>query len=431
LSEILYSPCPLRFPLSTYYRALLLHYSSTLRSLPFHVQNFTRKIFSIMAGMAFSVAATGFFLYPALRDIIAGNSADNTMVKITLGSTGVQGGDDFGGNIPTVGIYSEDGTLIGRTDGSHKNTWASGSTNSVAVKPNKGMKGTQATYVSVSSGGDDAICIAAVSVAWADGSDPKVWLGDIGKNCSTTRGPYWAPSNTQTGADPQDKSNCIWIGSAGHGGITTQGFGLHIIDFGRTDGLLDQKGQPTTNPVADQWTTNNDLLCKAQARMGFYDTFMGTQYPQVYVPPLQYNADGTDKNPDQVLKGSCDVDPGQHWSCLHTFPTRRRERRQSRPSKRFSRMESTLILSRSPANSAEELCSSPGSVSPDLVSYAEGKYCDMSTRIVWPICTTQITNNCFDTGRNKLIIDEKGLQGRDLDAVAPRRNLEYRDVVHW
>jgi len=71
-------------------------------------------------------------------------------------------------------VYGEDGTEIGRAYGSNKHTWVAGSTNFVNINPNKGMDGVQATYVSVGTGGNDAICISAVSVAWPDGSTPKV-----------------------------------------------------------------------------------------------------------------------------------------------------------------------------------------------------------------------------------------------------------------
>jgi hypothetical protein len=172
------------------------------------------------------------------------------------------------------------------------------------------MGGKQATYVSVAAGGNKPLCISALSVAWPDGSDSKVWLGDIGYNCSAEpNGPSWANSVTQTGSDPQFQSKCIWIDAALKYGILSQGFGLHIVDFGRTDGAVDNNGAPTSNPVAQQWNENNALLCNAPGRMNFSSFFEADTYPLVYQPPLQYTTNGTDKDPHAVMHGACDVDP--------------------------------------------------------------------------------------------------------------------------
>ena len=150
------------------------------------------------------------------------------------------------GNIPNIAVYAEDGTEIGRAYGSNKKTWAAGTTNFVSINPNKGMDGRQATYVSVGTGGNDAICFSAVSVAWPDNSSPKVWLGDMGANCSTADGLFWTESVTQTGSDPEFQSKCIWIDNDDTNGIPSQGFSLHIVDFGRTDGAVTNNGAPTT-----------------------------------------------------------------------------------------------------------------------------------------------------------------------------------------
>jgi hypothetical protein len=144
-----------------------------------------------MAGMAFSVLTTGIFLYPLISGLTKTNPAKATVVAITIGSTGIQGSSaGIDGNIPNIAVYAEDGTEIGRAYGSNKKTWAAGTTNFVSINPNKGMDGRQATYVSVGTGGNDAICISAVSVAWPDNSSPKVWLGDMGANCSTADEPF-------------------------------------------------------------------------------------------------------------------------------------------------------------------------------------------------------------------------------------------------
>jgi hypothetical protein len=86
-------------------------------------------------------------------------------VKVTLGSTGIHGNNgNLGGNIPNVAIFTDNGHLIGRTDGNAKKNWGDGTTNPVLIYPYKGMEGKQATYFAFSRGGNDAICISAISV---------------------------------------------------------------------------------------------------------------------------------------------------------------------------------------------------------------------------------------------------------------------------
>jgi hypothetical protein len=396
-----------------------------------------------MAGLAFSVITTGIFLYPVIEGLIKPNPDKSTLVAITLGSTGVQGDNgQMGGSIPTVAVYAEDGTEIGRSYGSGKKAWSAGSIKYVQVNPNKGMDGRQATYVSVATGGNDAICISAISVAWPDGSTPKVWLGDMGQKCATADGPFWANSVTQTGSDPEFQSKCIWIDGDGTDGITTQGFGLHIVDFGRTDGATTSNGAPTTNPVADQWNNDNDLLCKAPGRMNFSSFFEADTYPLVYQPPLQYNTDGTDKDPNIVLYGACDPDPEFLQSeCVDNLPhenpesdgpASKRSTLIPKLSKRSTRMSKTLVHSNSLAHSAEELCSHPASISPSFVSYREGKFCDMVTRNVWPLCSRRIKSGCYDAKSNRLVPDDRSLNNSTLlNHVAPNGTMIWERIVHW
>jgi hypothetical protein len=395
-----------------------------------------------MAGLAFSVITTGIFLYPVIDSLIKPNPDKATLVHFTLGSTGLH--DDsgpMGGSVPTVAVYTEDGTQIGISYGSSKKAWSAGSEKYVTINPNKGMDGRQATYVTVVTGGNDALCISALSVAWPDGTAPKVWLGDMGQKCATTEGPFWANSATQTGSDPQFQSKCVWIDGDGTDGITTKGFSLHIVDFGRTDGATTNNGEPTTNPVADQWNENNDLLCKAPGRMNFSSNFQADTYPWIYQPPLQYNTDGTDKDPNAVLNGVCNPDPEFLQSqCSTTAPNKKPEsdapvsKRYSqsrRLSKRSTQMSRTLVHSSSAAHSAEELCNHPASISPSFVSYQEGKFCDMVTRTLWPLCSQTAKSGCYDARLNRLVINSKRLKSSLPNHISPNGTMIWERVVRW
>lgn len=51
---------------------------------------------------------------------------------------------------------------------------------------------------------------------------------------------------------------------------------------------------------------------------------------------------------------------------------------------------------------ATTLCESPTSSGPDLVSFEEGKFCDMGTRTIWPLCAHRDDKDCFDVEANDM-----------------------------
>jgi hypothetical protein len=254
----------------------------------------------------------------------------------------------------------------------------------------------------------------------------KVRLGYIGVNCTgrtDDSGPFWANSNTQTGDDPQCKSKRIWIDGDITNGIMIEGIAMHIVDFGSTDGAFTDSGGLTTNPVAEQWSSNTELLCRATPRMRFYGSLAPDEWPEIYQPPLKYNINGTDKDPNQVINGTIYIGPKSN--------KRKVRRSKRRGSGRFSQMESTVVHSASNAHSVEQLCNSLSSVSPDFVSYAERKFCNMSTRVLWSLCSTNVTTGCFDTNSNVLAVDAKAGTDNHPKFMAAKRDRRYDQIVHW
>lgn len=54
-----------------------------------------------------------------------------------------------------------------------------------------------------------------------------------------------------------------------------------------------------------------------------------------------------------------------------------------------------LLISSNPIHKATELCARPNSRGPHFVSLVEGLYCDMTTRQVTPLCTSEVIEGCF------------------------------------
>lgn len=82
--------------------------------------------------------------------------------------------------------------------------------------------------------------------------------------------------------------------------------------------------------------------------------------------------------------------------------------------------DSRLVISSDVGQSAVELCESVGSLGPDFLNTAEGLFCHMSTKTIYPVCTGALRENCFNKDTKKLILG--GIATRDVD---------YPKVIDW
>lgn len=71
------------------------------------------------------------------------------------------------------------------------------------------------------------------------------------------------------------------------------------------------------------------------------------------------------------------------------------------------KLDSRLVISSAASHNATELCLSETSRGPDLVSMAEGVFCDMATKEVLPLCDQGTKHDCFHVdSRTKLLSNE-------------------------
>lgn len=82
--------------------------------------------------------------------------------------------------------------------------------------------------------------------------------------------------------------------------------------------------------------------------------------------------------------------------------------------------DTRLIMSSAIEHTATELCGSATSVGPDFISLEEGKFCNMNTRIVYPLCGNTV-DTCFDVEEKKLVAQ---------DAKLPDQK-EYTKIFNW
>lgn len=349
-----------------------------------------------MAGVAMNIIGLGLRglgLIPLFTSFAPDRTDQTTTVRIGVG-TSLDSSVETKGDTPGIALFDVAGRRIGENKGNHKNI-GDGSFKDLTITADSDVGGRQAEYISISKGGNDALCIAYLTVTWPDNSK-YIWSADVGFSC----GANWYASQTTFGAANDGyKPRCMWIDGDNSNGITTQGFGLHITDF------------VATKERATAFAQDNDIMCKSPPRFTMYNQITSDDSLPYFDPPLEYEP-GTllDKDRSKVLV------PGSNRDDKHK-PSRRRLRYRQAPNGRSaptgtappfpistgtalrsSAMAGRLITSNDKSTSAIELCGSETSLGPDHVSFAERKFCDMDTKQLWPLCDgPNDTAACFDT----------------------------------
>ena len=112
--------------------------------------------------------------------------------------------DTTSGNQPGISLFDVRGRHIGKMDGKQDRI-KDGDFVDISVPFDVGVGKKPVEYISVSKGGNDALCIAYLALTQPDGTK-KAWYGDVGKAC----GANWYHSLLKTGDDDYQPS-CIWI----------------------------------------------------------------------------------------------------------------------------------------------------------------------------------------------------------------------------
>ncbi|RDL36634.1 Uncharacterized protein BP5553_05986 [Venustampulla echinocandica] len=359
-----------------------------------------------MAAAAFNVIGLIFgvvSMAPMLKSMLPDRSDSETTIRIGVG-TSIRGSDATSGNTPGIRIFDVMGRDIGEARGSKK-VISDGGFKDIKVSASSKEQGRQAQYISVSKGGNDALCISYISVTWPDGQQ-KAWYGDVGYQC----GGYWYNSQTIIG-DDNYQPKCVWIDGDDSNGITTQGMGIHITDF------------TATKERAKAYADDPDTMCKSKPRFKLYDDLKSDYFLPYFNPPLEYDQNLVDMDREKVLVNGASTGK---------LPPKNKKRspreRRALVTKRHV-FPGQLITSGNPAHSAMELCNSGNSVGPDFVSHHEGLFCDMSEKELWPLCSTVIKTGCFDTTNNTMIAKAKSRRDDSTGRIVPQK--DYVDVSSW
>lgn len=351
-----------------------------------------------------ALLAFGFAMMPLLDSAKPPVPAsDETTVRVGAGKPfHDESVANYGGNRPNIALFDVAGYDLGWEEGGTK--LQAGDYHDYTIKMPANNRG-QAEYISVSSAGNDGICIAYVTVNWPGDTGSRTWYGDYAADC----GGSWYHSHVITN-DDGTKPKCAWIDGDATNAHTTKGFGIHITDFGLTDELW------------EQWKSHNETLCESQPRFHMYEGLELKHWLPVFDPPLEYNDDRTDIDFSKVLVSGAHrgVSPPRNSNA-------RRVKRNGPPPERFS---GQLVTSTDPRQSAHELCTSGNASGPDFVSFPEGLFCDMSEKQLWPLCVERLQNGCFDVDTTTMRRGT-GLQGRDEASGRAIPEKSYKKVQSW
>ncbi|KAK5079553.1 hypothetical protein LTR70_008119 [Exophiala xenobiotica] len=365
----------------------------------------------------------------------------STKVRVYSGMSGSTS-ESTSGNIPGVALWDAAGGFIGKAMGVYNYVIDDGKFHDLEVKGKK----ASAEYLSVSAFGTDGLCVAAVAVTSPTGYKAG-WFGDIGRKC----GAPWYPSNLVIpGSDPEARPACVWIDQDGSNNHPYTGLTIHLPSFTRAG-------------LAQEYNDNIDTLCRSLPRFSMWTTrSVHMTLPVYYADRLEFNEDGSDKNLSAILdpqmmqsETTAPNDPtgtalgvADGPSALdlapvaQLAPSRRRTRRQSQISRpRPQPLQNQLVVSNVSSHSARELCGSRTSAGPDFVSLGEGLFCDMARKVLWPVCSEEVTAACFDLGGRGLRVvggaqhsetDPEGwLELRVRSEDGGSRLKSYRNVQRW
>ena len=388
------------------------------------------EVIGVVAGVLATIPISQGLFEPPVDQI--------TTVKIVLGEA-TDLAASLSGNRPGVALWDDLGQSIGTSFGSDKILPQSNHVD-VQIAANSSVGNAPPSYVSIINGGDDAICVAWVTVTFPDGAQAS-WSGDTAFQCNAD----FFESSRQMGTTGPDGTgapftpHCVWIDRNHSNGLRYQGLAFHMRDF------FNNANQATA------YGENPGLMCNSGPRFRMYETLRPEDPVLMYKPPLEYTDQGTDADPTRIIGAPgvftdqdqkalqkvcqdpnlCDDLTAERCAGVPQFIGAGRAAEVPRCSKRKGdkkrrnenstnateltasqsssnmttdtwKFEGHLVISARPSHSARTLCERPNSYGPSFASIQEGLFCDMKSRLLYDICDEQKTSCCLDMEQNQL-----------------------------
>lgn len=283
----------------------------------------------------------------------------------------------------------------------------------------------------------DSICVAWVTTSWSESSGGNQYAvsGDFGARCGAT----WHYSGMYPSNDNSYQPKCFWIDEKGgvdeNNNTRYTGFQVHWPSYS-----AENIENPTASP--DEFCNGIDFGLRDQSKPKILDfnpedrlkgrrgpLMQPPTAPEESAPPPEAPSDTPTEDPAPAADPS--EAPAQPSDAPADAPSPDAEA-PSPPSEAASDLpgrpvwtSSRLIISNLPAHSAKDLCTSPTSMGPDLVSVYENVFCDMETKTLYNICRDGVAQPCFDMDSQSVIgISSGGTQKRSIGG-------QYTRVHDW
>ena len=340
-----------------------------------------------------------------------------TSVQIIAGNGGNH--DSLGGNVPHIAVWDDDGHRIGQYHPNAGERIKAGDYSNPIVISNTQNGGEQADpyYVMLSNLENDAICIAAITVA--NQKVQATFYGDTGYRC----GQSWFLSQNKIGSNFQ-KPKCVWLDADHSSDINARALSFHLNDMSAgPDKLAEYQKMPET-------------LCHSTPRFSFWGNLLPNGVIPFFKPKLEYKVDsstggeGADKDPKRVIDKPNEYNKAVY---LHQGETSKRAVRMPRrggTARGANHNPEHLIVTDHPDDNVREVCEHPNSYGWDIVSTVQSLYCDMEHKQLYNVCDSRGTrDNCFDM-EAKMIVAKASVNVQDeLSTLIPRKN--YTSHAHW
>ncbi|KAL9618393.1 MAG: hypothetical protein Q9160_006901 [Pyrenula sp. 1 TL-2023] len=362
----------------------------------------------------------------------------------------------FGGSEPNLSLFTNAGTRIGTYHSS--GVIGEEKTQELHVKHWDEKGGLPAaSYISVSAGGWDAICINQVSVldpTGAEGAgDFRFVPGEMAKECNQWGKDYpWYPSDKEMEIKTDDRPEpyhehpaCLMIDKEKKGApasVPYQGFTVRLQDFSKA------------NTHFKEWEGDLRHMCDSEARFMMYKQLSVLQcpdmfatpntpagallplkttpmcHPDVHHPDLNDPKCQTDKpNPDEcpyslsMLNSKTGINPNSGW---RRDSNRKQEAREAAAAMRKrTPFHEMLVKSSIEEHSAVEVCGDLATVGPHFYSTQEQMFCETDTHTLYPSCEKDEAVDCFDPTTDRLTFaNGTTIQERDGE-------VGYRSVKNW
>ncbi|KAK6833407.1 Cytochrome c oxidase assembly protein COX19 [Apiospora arundinis] len=367
------------------------------------------------SALGFIINAAGLFVPLGLQAKYAAETPkEATSVQIIAGK-----GGQSGGNVPHIALWDNDGKRIGQYHAGSKDKIGDGEVKTITVEHNEnGNKQADPYYIMLSNLENDALCIAAITVA--NQKISGTFYGDTGYTC----GQSWFLSDNAIGSNFQ-KPKCVWIDADHSNKINARALSFHLNDMA-----------PSTDKMA-QYHDKSETLCQSTPRFSFWGNLLPDGIIPFFKPQLEYKDDssnggqGADKDPAKVVDK-----PNQYDKGVYLHQGEKKTKRSSPQKYRRGATASAnhdpshLIVTSDKDHDVREVCSHANSYGWDIASTAQQVYCDMEHKQLYPLCAAKGPNdNCFDL-QTKAIVPKGGVHARAEHAAAvPGKN--YTSFAQW